>query len=322
MSSSPHCPEPRLGSGLALLGRPLFGWLIAAGLGVTNGAHAQPASPPASAAAAATPPAGSVGGMGDVNIYPKRLVIDDRNRLATIGLYNRSASPGEYDIAVGDKLMTPEGNLLEFDAVTDPAARARLRSAAAMLRWSPRRVALGGSEAQTVRVMVRVPPGLAPGEYRSHFTIVSAPPAADALSIDSATGTAPSQGIGVRIVPRFGISIPVIVRVGETTLAVGLKDLALGEGPAGRTINLTITRAGTRSAFGDIRITMAGSKVPVAEVLGVGVYTEVDSRSVQVPLNPKADPRLLVRGARLTATYTDDDTAPGKVLAKQDFVLP
>ena len=66
----------------------------------------------------------------------------------------------------------------------------------------------------------------------------------------------------------------------------------------------------------------AGSKVPVAEVLGVGVYTEIGARMVQVPLNPKADPRLLVRGAKLTATYTDDDSAPGKVLAKQDFVLP
>lgn len=279
--------------------------------------QAQPAPAPA-----ATPPAGSVGGMGDVNLYPKRLVIDDRNRLATIGLYNRSPSPGEYDIAVGDKLMTPQGSLIDAENITDPGDRAKIRSAAGMLRWSPRRVSLGGSEAQTVRVMVRVPPDLPAGEYRSHFTIVSAPPTAEGLSIDDATGAAPAQGIGVRIVPRFGISIPVIVRVGETTLNVGLKDFALSEGPNGPTVNLTITREGTRSAFGDIRIMAAGSKVPVAEVLGVGVYTEIGARMVQVPLNPKADPRLLVRGAKLTATYTDDDSAPGKVLAKQDFVLP
>ena len=278
-------------------------------------AQPAPAAPPA-------PPAGSVGGMGDVNLYPKRLVIDDRNRLATIGLYNRSATPGEYDVTIGDKLMTPQGNLLDLDAVTDPAARARVRSAASMLRWSPRRVALGGSEAQTVRVMVRVPPELPAGEYRSHFTIVSAPPAADGLSIDSASGQGQTQGIGVRIVPRFGISIPVIVRVGETTLNVGLRDFALAEGSGGKVITLTVTRDGTRSAFGDIRIMAAGSKVPIAEVLGVGVYTEVGSRTVQVPVNPKADPRFLLRGARLTATFTDDDSASGKVLAKQDFTLP
>ena len=282
-------------------------------------AQAQTAPTPS---ANATPPAGSVGGMGDVNLYPKRVVIDDRNRLATIGLYNRSPAPGEYDVTVSDKLMTPQGTLIDLETVTDPAMRARVRSAATMLRWSPRRVALGGSEAQTVRVMVRVPPDLPAGEYRSHFTIVSAPPAADGLSIDNATGQGQNQGIGVRIVPRFGISIPVIVRVGETTLNVGLKDFALGEGGSGKVINLTVTRDGTRSAFGDIRILAPGSKEPIAEVLGVGVYTEVGSRTVQVPVNAKADPRFLARGARLTATFTDDDSAPGKVLAKQDFTLP
>lgn len=273
-------------------------------------------------AAPAAPPAGSVGGMGDVNIYPKRVVIDDRNRLASIGLYNRSTSPGDYDIGVGDKLMTPDGRLVDLDTVTDPAARARVRSAIPLLRWSPHRVSLAGSEAQTVRVMVRIPPDLAPGEYRSHFAIVSAPPVADSLSIDAATGAPPAGGIGVRIVPRFGISIPVIVRVGETTLTVGLKDLTVGQGPSGRTVNLTILRSGTRSAFGDIRVTAPGSKEPVAEVMGVGVYTEVTSRAVQVPVNPKADPRLLARGSRLTVTYSDDDSAPGKVLVRQDFIVP
>lgn len=270
----------------------------------------------------APPPPGAVGGMGDVNIYPKRVVIDDRNRLASVGLYNRSTAPGDYDISVGDKLMTPEGNLVDLDTVTDPSARARVRSAVPLLRWSPHRVSLAGSEAQTVRVMVRVPPGLAPGEYRSHFAIVSAPPVADSLSLDAATGAPPAGSIGVRIVPRFGISIPVIVRVGETTLKVGLANLTVDQRPQGRTIGLTILREGTRSAFGDIRISAPGAKEPVAEVMGVGVYTEVASRAVQVPVNPKADPRLLARGSRLTVTYTDDDSAPGKVLAKQDFVVP
>lgn len=294
--------------------------LVASALLASLPADPAPAQP--AETAPAPPPAGAVGGMGDVNIYPKRVVIDDRNRLASIGLYNRSTSPGDYDIGVGDKLMTPDGRLVDLDTVTDPAARARIRSAIPLLRWSPHRVSLAGSEAQTVRVMVRIPPDLAPGEYRSHFSIVSAPPVADSLSIETAAGQPPAGGIGVRIVPRFGISIPVIVRVGETTLTVGLKDLSLGQGPAGRTIDLTILRNGTRSAFGDIRVTAPGSKEPVAEVMGVGVYTEVASRKVQVPVNPKADPRLLARGSRLTVTYTDDDSAPGKVLARQDFVVP
>jgi len=271
---------------------------------------------------AALPPAGAVGGMGDVNIYPKRIVIDDRRRLGTLGLYNRSVNAGEYDISLVDKLMTPEGNLVDLDTIADPAERARVRSAKGLLRWSPRRAALGGSEAQTVHVMVRVPPDLPSGEYRSHFTIVAVPPVADGLSIEDAAGAARDDGIGVRIVPRFGISIPVIVRVGETTLSAGLAGLSVGPGPQGQSIRLTVTRSGTRSAFGGITVTAPGQKTPVAEILGIGVYTEVGERQVQIPINPKADPRLYAPGARLIVTYTDDDAEPGKVLTRQEFIVP
>lgn len=282
--------------------------------------HAQDAAAPA--AVGAQPPAGAVGGMGDVNIYPKRIVIDDRHRLGTLGLYNRSTNPGDYDISLTDKLMTPDGNLVELETVTDPVARAKVRSAGALLRWSPRRASLGGSEAQTVHIMVRIPPDLPQGEYRSHFAIVSVPPVADGLSIDDAVGAASDQGIGVRIVPRFGIAIPVIVRVGETTLSAGLAGLSVGSATQGKSIRLMVTRNGTRSAFGDITITAPGSKSPIAEIMGVGVYTEVNERQVQIPVNPKADPKLYASGARLIATYTDDDAEPGKVLARQEFIVP
>lgn len=276
-------------------------------------------APPAAGAKA---PEGAVGGMGDVNIYPKRIVLDGRQRLGTLGLYNRSTSPGDYDISVTDKLMGTDGSLVDLASVADPAARARVRSAASLVRWSPRRVTLGGSEAQTVRIMLRLPPGLPDGEYRSHFSIISLPPIDEGLSIDAAAGAAPAGGIGVRIVPRYGISVPVIVRVGETTLIVSLRNPQLIDGPQGKAIALTIGREGTRSAFGDIAITPPGSKTRVAEVMGVGVYTEVGERKVLVPINPKADPRLYQRGAKLVITYIDDDAAPGKELARQEFVVP
>ena len=287
------------------------------------GSTGQAAAPAQSGPVPAAVPAGAVGGMGDVNIYPKRLVIDGRNRLATLGLYNRSTAPGDYDITLSDKMMTPAGTLTDLADVTDPQQRANVHSAAQLLRWSPHRVMLQGSEAQTVRVMVRVPPDLPPGEYRSHFAIISVPPEIGGLSIDDAAGAERSpDGIGVRIVPRFGISIPVIVRVGETTLAVGIRDLAVVADTASRKIRLTLTRDGTRSAFGDIAIYPAGSKTPIAEVRGIGIYTEVTERRADVAIDPKADPRLYARGARLVAVYTDDDVAPGKALARQEFVVP
>ncbi|MBS0253899.1 MAG: hypothetical protein JSS36_01480 [Proteobacteria bacterium] len=283
-------------------------------------AQAQPAAKPAEAP---KPPEGSVGGMGDINLYPKRVVIDARNRVASIGLYNRATSTGDYDITLGDMMMQGDGRLVDLASVADPAARARVKAASGFLRWSPHRVTLPGSEAQMVRVMAHLPPDLPPGEYRAHFSAIAVPPDGAGLTIEQAAGQQQANGVGVRIVPRFGISIPVIVRVGETTLTTGLTGLAVVTQPGGgKALALTITRQGTRSAFGDIVISAAGAKAPLAEVRGIGVYPEIDARQVQIPIAAGTDPKLYAPGARLTVTYTDDDFAPGKVLARQEFTVP
>ncbi|MGE4304184.1 MAG: hypothetical protein AB7E24_09155 [Novosphingobium sp.] len=274
--------------------------------------------------AAQVPPAGSVGGMGDINLYPKRVVIDGRQRIATVGLYNKTAATGDYQITVNDMMMLADGQIVALDQVADPAARANVRTASQMLRWSPRRVTLHGNEAQTIRIMARTPPDLPPGEYRSHFAVIAAPPPDEVgFSIDQATKGTAGAKIGVTIVPRFGISIPIILRVGETTLVSGMRDPAIVTLENGaRAMALTITRTGTRSSFGDIAVTAAGADKPVAIAKGIGVYTEVASRKVTVPFSPDADPRFLSSGAKLTITYTDDDSEPGKVLFKQDFTVP
>lgn len=293
--------------------------LAQAGPELANGAEEPADAPPAPAAL----PAGAVGGMGDINLFPKRVIIDDRNRIASVGLYNRAAAAGEYEITVSDMAMQRDGRLVELGQLQDPAARDAVHTASGFLRWSPRHVALPASEAQMVRIMARVPPDLPPGEYRSHFTVVSVPPETGGTSIDEAAGGETGQGIGVRIVPRFGISIPVIVRVGETTLTAGFKDLSLSAPAGGRmALSLTLTREGTRSAFGDIVVTAPGAKKPVAEVKGIGVYTEITERAVQVAIDPATEPRFLARGTRWTVSYVDDDMSPGKVLARQEFVVP
>lgn len=281
---------------------------------------AKPAGP-----APAAVPAGSVGGMGDINLYPKRVVIDDRNRTTSVGVYNKTGNTGDYDITIADMLMTTDGRLVEPASVskTDPTL-ARLKGAAEMVRWSPHRFTLPGNEAQMVRLMARVAADLPPGEYRTHFSAIAVPPGDDGLTIDdAANGRTQPNGIGVRITPRFGISIPVIIRVGETTLTAGLKDLAVITAPDGtRQIRLTVTRSGTRSAFGDIAITAPGAPKPVATIKGVGIYTEIDQRTVSMPVDPAVDPRFVASGVRLTASYVDDDADPGKTLARQDFTIP
>jgi hypothetical protein len=282
--------------------------------------HAQDSNP-----AASTIPEGSVSGMGDINLYPRRVILDGRQRIASVGIYNKTADEGDYEITVSNMVMASTGQIFAVESLPEGVTAEKLNAADEMLRWSPRRVTLLGNEAQTVRIMARTPADLPPGEYRSHFTVISIPrDVEDGYSIDDAvSGEAEGdKGIGVFIRPRFGISIPVIVRVGNTTLDVSLSRIALVPTEQGPAIGVTINRSGTRSAYGDIIVTMAGQSEPVAIARGIGVYTEIDSRPYLLALNPEFDPALLVSGAALKITYVDDDVSPGATLASKEFTVP
>ena len=268
-------------------------------------------------------PAGSVGGMGDINLYPRRIIIDRRQRIATVGLYNRVPAPGEYEIEIRDLVMTLDGGLVPVDDPRAADTLGRLQPASEMLRWSPRRVRLLGNEAQTVRIMARPDADLPDGEYRSHFTVISVPETDEGLSIEAAAGAeAGGEGIGVVIRPRFAISIPVIMRIGETTLDVGLQAPEIIVGETGPAVRLTLTRSGTRSAYGDVVVTAPGISEPLVMARGVGIYPEVDSRVVELPIRPDFNLALLPSGTVLTATFIDDDVNPGSTLASLDFRVP
>lgn len=297
-----------------------------AAIALSMGGFVLPASAQESArnSAEASVPEGSVGGMGDINLYPRRVVIDGRQRTAQVGLFNRTANEGVYEINVTEMAMTPEGQLVALDQVNDPDLAARVRSAKNMIRWSPKRLTLLGSESQTIRLMARPSSDTPPGEYRAHFVAISRPDdSAGGVTIDEAITGRQTTGIGVTIRPRFGISIPVIVRVGETTLELEIDNPQLIELPDGRKgLALELARSGTRSAYGDLRVLRKGSPDPIALARGVGVYPEIDSRSIVLPVELDADDPPLASGEKLTIEFIDDDFEPGASLARVEYTVP
>jgi len=269
-------------------------------------------------------PEGSVGGMGDINLYPRRVVIQGRQRTAQVGLFNRTANEGDYEIDITEMAMTPEGRLIALDQVEDSALAARVKSAKDMIRWSPKRLSLGGSESQTIRLMARPSPDLPAGEYRAHFLAISRPDVvAGGVTIDEAVSGRQENGIGVTIKPRFGISIPVIVRVGETSLTLGIENPHVVNLPDGRrALSLKLTREGTRSAYGDVRVFRSGSDEPLVVARGVGIYPEIDSRDVTLPITLGDGVPPLASGEKLKVVFIDDDFEPGAVLAEAVFTAP
>ena len=268
-------------------------------------------------------------GGGDINVSPKRIVFDAAGHGATVYLFNRGGGAATYSIAVIDRVMIPDGEILAVDdAKKDPseaAFAAKVTSAKDFIQFTPRRVTLKPNESQTIRLRATKPDSLPAGEYRTHLTITAVPPEDVGLTVEQAV-TPGSKELSVRIVPVFSLSIPLIVRQSDVEVRAGLEAprLAWDEPPDSQTtgkpqkiaaINVTIDRLGRNSVYGNVEV-RSGDDV-LGAVRGVGVYPEVERRSVKVPLSRPPKP-----GENLSIVLVDDDTQPGTDLAKVSFVAP
>jgi hypothetical protein len=291
----------------------------------TNPAAAQ--APPAPAAPAAAAPATSDVGA-NLNISPKRLTFDVSKRSATVFIFNQGTAPATFDIAVVDRVMLPTGQIMSVaEAQTHPELKAeidRQKSASDMILITPRRAVLAPGKGQTIRVRV-APDAGAVGEFRSHLTVTTVPPRDLGTTAEQAAAGNPGE-LRVVINSVFGISIPLIVRLGAPDIRAAMENAKLsyadispdGIAPAKRTpvVTVDLLRSGANSLFGNVEIhsqTHGGNLIGIAK--GVGVYTEIDRRTLRVPLT-----RAPEQGEVLQAAFVDDDTSTGKLLAQASVV--
>lgn len=292
------------------------------------GLVALPAAPSVSqgqsAPAQATSTASEPSVRANINIMPKRLTFDPGERTATVYIFNQGTSPARFDILLIDRVMLPNG---EIEPVTEAERRpellpivGRLNSAKSLLVATPRRATLAPGKGQTIRVRVRQPsPGAA--EYRSHLTVITVPPRDVGLTAEEAAAAETGDQLRFNIASVFGISIPVIVRTGQpdvqgqiTSVSLELGGSAGIGGPAVPILSFDLQRLGANSLYGTIEVNGNKSRTPLAVARGVGVYTEVESRRIRLPLQ-----RLPVAGEQLQIRFIDDDVAPGRVIAESSF---
>jgi hypothetical protein len=220
----------------------------------------------------------------DVNLFPLRVVFDDRGRSAEVTVFNRGERPGTYRIELSDRRMTPEGRLIEFNPENPKPAN--WPSAVDLIRFSPRQVTLAPGQSQSIRIALRRPANLAPGEYRSHLTVTAVPPADSGETIEEAARQG-SNAIRIRITPIYGISIPIIVRAGEPVSTARLVNPRVVRGDDGRRfVEVEVQRAGAASVYGDL-VVMRGDR-RVGLIRGIGVYPEISQRTARIPLNEEA----------------------------------
>lgn len=211
---------------------------------------------------------------GDLLVAPTRLILDG-SRGTEVVLNNIGAEPATYRISLEIKRMTAEGGLDEIaEENVTPAERAALD----MIAFSPRRVTLPPNQPQVVRVGVRLPEGTPPGEYRAHMLFRSVPDAAAA----SADAKPASGGVSIALTPIYGITIPVIVRVGDLGAEAVIGEAWVSDTQDGPAFNFDLARSGNRSVYGDIEVTRPGVAEPLLVARGIAVYPEVAQRKVSL----------------------------------------
>lgn len=212
--------------------------------------------------------------QGDLMIMPKRIVFDGSQRSQEINLANTGEDTAIYAISFVNYMMGLNGNFIK---VTEPAEGQRF--AADFLRYFPRRVTLPPNEAQTIRIQLTRTGNLQPGEYRSHMYF-RAVQERTALGTEKKSENA--EGISIQIDAVFGISIPIIIREGETTTSITLTNPELnlsGEKPV---LSLVINRDGNTSVYGDLtvnHISPGGVTTEIGMVKGISVYTPNNKRN-------------------------------------------
>jgi hypothetical protein len=269
--------------------------------------------PIAAAAAIAAPliafAAPARAGVGDLLVAPTRLVLDGRKG-AEIILNNIGDEPAVYRISVDFRRMREDGTLEEVDQPT-----AADQKAADMIIYAPRRVTLAPHEPQAIRIAARPPQGLPDGEYRVHMLFRAIPPATPVVQ---AAAAQPEKGLRFELIPVYGVTIPVIVRLGNLQATAGIANVHLDRKDENAAVSLDLSRVGQRSTFGEVRVLKPGRKDPIALQKAVAVYTEIATRHVTLPVDAAYKGDL---AGPVTVQYVETGDDGSHVLAETQAVL-
>lgn len=251
--------------------------------------------------------------QGNLLVTPKRVIFDGSKRSEELNLANTGKDSATYLISFIQIKMREDGI---FEQIEKPDST--LQIASNNLRFFPRSVTLAPGEAQSVRVQIKNALALSDGEYRSHLYFRGIPNNG-ALGDET---TSKDSSISVKIIPIFGLSMPIIIRKGDPIIHTELLDMALDlsimEEPI---LKMAIKRTGNISCYGDIainHISNDGGITRVSTVKGLSVYLPNEKRNLIVKLDNSKT--IDWYSGTLQAVYTDNEK-PSVVLAESKITL-
>lgn len=220
--------------------------------------------------------------FGGMAISPTRVVVEG-NRGGQVMIYNSSTETVSYRIEAVDLSIDENGQ--HTPAEGDVPAW----SALPHIRYAPRQVTLAPGQRQAIKIIARPAQGTPAGELRSHMRFSSIPlvaPVDDTPAPEDENG---NRTVEVSVGMDFRVTIPVLLRIGDTTGGAAIEKVILNADASNRTAQVTIARTGTRSDYGTIRLLAADGSV-VGLLRGVSVPPPLARRNFPVQVTGKMQP--------------------------------
>ncbi len=245
-----------------------------------------------------------------LDVAPQVLIIDAKDRSGALVLRNGAdeAIDVEVDVRFGFEVADREGRVRTHYPTRAFQDR---RSAASYLSVSPRQTRLAPGEERVVRVLARVPSGLAQGEYWARASVRVQPvmPA----------NVEPSERIRLQVGLMTEQRIPIFVRHGRAAATANLQDVGwtLEEryGSVFLVARYFVGLEGSGAFLGTIEAVVKDAR---GGFIGrheddLAVF-ESGWRRIEIPLDrmPAKGARLELKTERRHPSITSDDLLPGR----------
>jgi len=253
--------------------------------------------------------------QGNLMVFPRRVVFEGSKRSQTLNLANTGMETARYNISFVQYRMKEDG---AFEEIAQPDSGENF--ADKYIRFFPRSVTLAPNDAQVVKIQLVRANQMSPGEYRSHIYFRAVPaerPLGEKEVLKDTTS------ISIKLVPVFGITVPVIIRVGESTAKVSISDVSFEMvNDTMPILKMAFNRTGNMSVYGDVAIDYISPRdkvIRVSFIQGMAVYTPVPIRRLKVDFDKTLD--IDYRKGKLHIVYSSQsDTKPEK-LAEAELLL-
>ena len=238
----------------------------------------------------------------NIFISPTRIVFNELSQSKELTVTNRSNEKVRYSLSFVEMRMNNVGKLEHMSAPDSGQL-----FATPYLNIYPDYIDLDPGESKMITINRKEV--IEPGEYRSHLFFKPYDAAAE-------TDTTASKS------EALGITMPVIIRQGISDTRVGITRMALTIVNDTPMLQVTLTRIGNMSAYGDITINYQapdGTAMKLSEIKGLAVYTPNRTRTINLPLKSAAG--FNFRSGKLTADYKGNNYSNPDIAAKCDLEL-